>query len=173
MTGRRKRCGRIAFSSRNTRFSRKLTEPGAGERLGGLVACNLADTFVQARHFPFAGAISDRTWKRAHGVRHYEEFSAFALRVHAWKTPWLVSSPRWVTVTRPGEASILARCYGNAVQTSLRRRLLGLQGHYNLLRRPKAQPAVKHGDKLKGVESGRQHNGRRAKRAASTPQAGG
>src|SRR5438034_788025 len=114
MTGRRKRCARIAFSSRNTRFSRKLTELCVAERFGGLATCNLADTFVQARHFPFAGAISDRIGKRAHGVRHYEEFSAFALRVHAWKTPWLVSSPRWVTVTRPGEASILARCYGNA-----------------------------------------------------------
>ena len=118
MTGRRKRCARIASSSRNTCFSRKLTELCVAERFGGLATCNLADTFVQARHFPFAGAISDRAWKRAHGVRHYEEFSAFALRVHAWKTPWLVSSPRWVTVTRPGEASILARCYGNAVQTS-------------------------------------------------------
>src|SRR2546426_7227108 len=47
----------------------------------------------------------------------------------------------------------------------------GSQGHYDLPQRPKAQPAVKHGYNSKGVGSGRQHNGRRAKRAASAAQA--
>jgi hypothetical protein len=41
---------------------------------------------------------------------------SFALRAHAWKTPWLVSSPRWVIVTRPGEAIVLRGFYGNTVQ---------------------------------------------------------
>src|SRR5438876_530254 len=113
MTGRRKRCARIAFSSRNTRFSRKLTEPGFAERFGGTCGLQPSRHVCAGGHFPSPG--DDRSHLEASvPVFNVMRNSAlFALRVHAWKTPWLVSSPRWVTVTRPGEASTLARCYGN------------------------------------------------------------
>src|SRR5439155_13474932 len=64
----------------------------------------------------------------------------FGLRVHAWKTPWLVSSPRWVICHAPRRGkhfgTLLWKCGPD--KPSRRRRLLVLRAittYYNGPRR--------------------------------------